>query len=89
LRYAGLICVESGHISVLPFDDLHDPSTGRVRVRLVDVHSEYYHVARKYMIRLEQHDLHNVTMSAKLAQFAKMTPKAFVESFAAVTLGPD
>ena len=90
LRYAGLICVESGHISVLPFDELHDPATGRVRVRMVDVHSEHYHVARKYMIRLEQHDLHDATMTAKLAQAAQMTPEAFAAGFAAaVTLAPE
>ncbi|HEX9869287.1 MAG TPA: diphosphate--fructose-6-phosphate 1-phosphotransferase [Candidatus Tectomicrobia bacterium] len=90
VRYAGLICVESGHINVLPFEDLHDPSTGRVRVRMVDVHSEHYHVARKYMIRLEQRDLHDAAMGAKLAHVAHMTPKAFAESFAAaVTLAQD
>jgi ATP-dependent phosphofructokinase / diphosphate-dependent phosphofructokinase len=90
LRYAGLICVESGHISVLPFDDRHDSSTGRVRVRVVDVHSEHYHDARKYTLHLEWHDLHDVAMAAKLAQVAKMTPKDFAESFAtAVTLGQD
>jgi ATP-dependent phosphofructokinase / diphosphate-dependent phosphofructokinase len=90
LRDAGLICVESGHISVLPFEDLHDPSTGRVRVRMVDIHSEHYHVARKYMIRLEQRDLHDAAMGAKLAQVAQMTPEAFAERFAAaVTLAQD
>jgi 6-phosphofructokinase len=87
LRYAGLICVENGRISVLPFEELHDPATGRVRVRMVDVHSEHYHVARKYMIRLEQHDLQDVAMGAKLAQAAHMTPAAFAKAFAgAVTL---
>jgi 6-phosphofructokinase 1 len=83
LRHAGLICMESGRISVLPFEDLLDPSTGRVRVRMVDVHSEHYHVARKYMIRLEQRDLQEPEMRAKLAQAAHMAPNAFAPAFAA------
>ena len=56
-RHAGFICVEGGHLNVLPFNDLRDPTTGRIRIRTVDVRSEHYHVARKYMIRLEQSDL--------------------------------
>jgi 6-phosphofructokinase 1 len=87
LRNAGLICVEDGRIGVLPFDDLRDPSTGRVRVRMVDVHSEHYHVARKYMIRLEQRDLQDPEMRRKLAQSAHIAPEAFATNFAAaVTL---
>jgi ATP-dependent phosphofructokinase / diphosphate-dependent phosphofructokinase len=87
LHHAGLICVEHGRISVLPFDDLRDAATGRVRVRMVDVHSEHYHVARKYMIRLERRDLQDPEMGAKLAQAAHMAPDAFAEAYAsAVTL---
>ena len=28
-----------------------DPDSGRTRVRMVDIESEYYRVAREYMIR--------------------------------------
>jgi 6-phosphofructokinase 1 len=41
----------------MPFSDLMDPKTGRTRVRLVDVTSESYEVARKYMIRLGPADV--------------------------------
>lgn len=82
LRSADLICIENGHITVLPFDDLCDPSTGRVRVRMVDVHSEHYHVARKYMIRLEPPDLQDPEMQEKLAQAARDTPKGFAKTLA-------
>jgi ATP-dependent phosphofructokinase / diphosphate-dependent phosphofructokinase len=82
LRSAGLICVENGHITVLPFDDLCDPSTGGVRVRMVNVHSEHYRVARKYMIRLEPPDLQDPEMEEKLAQAAPVTPKGFAKAFA-------
>jgi 6-phosphofructokinase len=90
LSQAGLICVEGGRITVLPFDDLRDPSTGRVQVRMVDVHGEHYHVARKYMIRLEQRDLQDPEMRAKLAEAAHMTPREFARTFAAaITLSQE
>jgi 6-phosphofructokinase 1 len=90
LSTAGLICVQGGRISVLPFDDLRDPSSGRVLVRMVDVRGEHYHVARKYMIRLEQHDLQDPEMRAKLAAAGQMTPREFARSFtAAVTLAAE
>lgn len=84
VKNGGMVCLEGGHIRVLPFDELRDPTTGRTRLRLVDIRSEHYRVAREYMIRLERRDLEDPTMSAKLAQAAKMTPEAFKEKFSHV-----
>ena len=41
----------------LPFGSFRDPETGPVRVRLVNVESSSYRVAREYMIRLDREDL--------------------------------
>lgn len=81
LRFGGLICQVDGERKVLGFDELRDPNTGRIRVRTVDVHSEYYAVAREYMIRLEPEDFNDESMKAQLAQAANMSPKAFVDAF--------
>ncbi len=81
LGHGGLICVQSGHLSVLPLEELRDPDTGRTRIRVVDVRSEHYHVARKYMIRLERRDLEDPKMRAKLAGAAHMTPEEFEKRF--------
>jgi 6-phosphofructokinase 1 len=89
VRHAGFISLEAGRLNVLPFDDLRDPNTGRIRVRVVDVHSEHYHVARKYMIRLEQSDLDAPGIRAKLAAAAHMTPEAFVSAFGAAVTAPE
>jgi 6-phosphofructokinase len=89
MRHAGFICLEGGHLSVLPFDDLRDPTTGRIRIRLVDVRSEHYHVARKYMIRLEQSDLHDGEMCAKLAAAAHMTPDEFLSAYRLAVTTPE
>jgi 6-phosphofructokinase len=84
LRCAGLVCLEDGHRSVIPFQELRDPVTGRTKVRRVDTGSEHYAVARKYMIRLEQRDLLDPEMRSKLAAAAHMSPDEFVREFAPV-----
>ena len=47
----GMITIQDGHMVPLPFGSFTDPETGRVRIRLVDVESSSYRVAREYMIR--------------------------------------
>ena len=87
----GLVCLEDGQVKVVPFDDLRDPITQRTRVRRVDIHSESYHVARDYMIRLEREDLADPDMKRRLAMAAKMEPDEFERRFARVVgfLGAD
>ena len=82
LRFGGLICQLNGQRKVLAFDDLRDPDTGRIRVRTVDIDSEYYAVAQEYMIRLEPADLEDEHLKSQLAQAANMTPEAFEQAFA-------
>ena len=77
----GLVCLQDGHLNVVPFDDLRDPRTGRTRVRVVDRDSEHYKVARDYMIRLERRDLEEPEMLAKLAEAAAMTPQEFTKLY--------
>jgi 6-phosphofructokinase len=47
-----LITIQGGEFLPLPFAEVVDPSSGRGRRRAVDVHTESYHVARDYMVRL-------------------------------------
>lgn len=80
-RAGGLVCLDAGQLRVLPFEEIQDPDTGRIRTRMVDVRSEYYKVAREYMIRLERRDLHNGDSLSRLAAAAGMDETAFVERF--------
>jgi 6-phosphofructokinase 1 len=57
-----------------------DKTTGRVRVRMVDVTTESYEVARKYMIRLERPDLTEPRLSRLSAQ-TNLDPEKFEERF--------
>ena len=54
-------------LTALPFEELRDSDTGRPRVRMVDVDSQLYQVAREYMIRLAPGDLDDPEIYAKLA----------------------
>ncbi len=85
LKFGGLICLLDGQRKVLAFDDLRDPETGRIRVRRVDVDSEYYAVAREYMIRLDAEDWDNQELVSEMAQAANLSPDEFKMTFGGVT----
>ncbi len=73
LRYGGLVCLQSGNLHPVPYADLLDAKTGRTRMRLVDLGSQTYRVARDYMIRLEVHDLEDERSAELTAAAAGMT----------------
>lgn len=81
---AGMVCLRDGRVALLPFDEMRDPATGRTRVRMVDVSSESYQVARHYMARLEKADLQQPDVLARLAAAAAMSPQDFARRFAHV-----
>jgi 6-phosphofructokinase 1 len=54
-----------------------DPETGRTRVRLVDVDTEYYKIARRYMLRLRKDDFEDPAEIQKYASVAKTSPENF------------
>jgi ATP-dependent phosphofructokinase / diphosphate-dependent phosphofructokinase len=75
-----LIALSGGRIAPVTLQEMLDPMTGRIRVRLVDVTTESYEVARKYMIRLEAQDLVEPRLSRLSAQ-ANLEPEAFAAQF--------
>ena len=81
LLHGGFVTLDGVHLRTLPFEDLKDPETGRTRVRLVDLESEHYRVAREYMIRLEPEDLDDAEKAQQLAETAGMTLEAFREEY--------
>lgn len=81
-----LIALSGGRVVPVNLEDLLDPATGRVRVRLVDVATEAYQVAREYMIRLEPEDMTEPRLS-RLAAFTNRSAEDFCAEFAAVADG--
>jgi 6-phosphofructokinase len=69
-----------GRLMPVPFVETIDPSTGKVKVRTVDVASETYTVGRKYMIRLEKEDF-SPRRLRRLAGAASLTMSEFTDRF--------
>jgi 6-phosphofructokinase 1 len=78
---AAMISLQGGHFVPVPFGQMIDGETGRTRIRLVDVTSTRYAIARRYMIRLRRDDFEDSVELAKLAATAHMSPEQFRREF--------
>jgi ATP-dependent phosphofructokinase / diphosphate-dependent phosphofructokinase len=76
-----MVSVQGGRMVPIPFADIREPGTGRTRVRMVNVESEGYRVAREYMIRLEPEDFADPSWVAKLAAAGNLTADEFRDKF--------
>jgi len=79
---ADMVSLEGGHFVAIPFRKLLDAETGRTKVRMVDVHSTRYAIARRYMIRLRRDDFQDPRELAKLAASCGLSPEEFRREFA-------
>jgi 6-phosphofructokinase 1 len=75
-----MIVMYEGRLMPVPFVETIDPSTGKVKVRTVDITSESYTVGRKYMIRLEREDFSPQNIK-RLARAANLTVPEFRSRF--------
>lgn len=75
-----MITFYEGHLRPIPFVEMFDYSTGKVKIRTLDIKSETYEVGRKYMIRLEKDDFEEENIE-RLAQIAKLKAEEFKERF--------
>jgi 6-phosphofructokinase 1 len=78
---AVMISMQGGHFVPIPFADMLDQQTGRTRVRLVDIHSTRYAIARRYMIRLRRDDFEDPHELAKFAATLHMPLQDFRNEF--------
>jgi 6-phosphofructokinase len=65
-----LVALINGKLDYLDFTKLQDPTTGKTRVRTVDIDAPSYKIAREYMIRLEKEDFTDNEKVRLLAQSA-------------------
>jgi 6-phosphofructokinase len=77
-----LITMQGGRFVPVPFADLLDHQTGRARLRMVDIHSTRYAIARRYMIRLRRDDFDDPHELARFAATCGISLEAFRERFA-------
>ncbi len=78
---AAMVSIQGGHFVPVPFSQLLDPQTGKARIRMVDVRSTRYAIARRYMIRLRRDDFEDPHELAKLASTVGLLPQQFREEF--------
>ena len=76
-----LMSMQAGRFVPMRLSDLLDPQTGRMQVRMVDVQSTRYAIARRYMIRLRKDDLEDPQELATLAAACNLSTKDFVGQF--------
>ncbi len=76
-----MISMQGGNFVPIPFEQLLDPETGRAKIRLVDIHSTRYAIARRYMIRLRRDDFDDPHELAKFAATAGMSLEQFRAEF--------
>jgi 6-phosphofructokinase 1 len=79
-----LMTIQGGRLIPIPFDEMVDTATGRVRVRYVDVTSQAYDAVAAYMIRLTPDDLADPQRVHALAAAGALGEAEFVERFAPV-----
>jgi len=78
---AAMISMQGGHFVPVPFAEMTDAETGRSRVRLVDIGSTRYAIARRYMIRLRRDDFDDPHQLAKLASTVSLSLDEFKREF--------
>jgi 6-phosphofructokinase 1 len=78
---AVMISTQAGKFVPVPFKEMLDPDTGRTRVRLVDITSTRYAIARRYMIRLRRDDFDDPHELARFAATCGMTLAEFRAEF--------
>jgi ATP-dependent phosphofructokinase / diphosphate-dependent phosphofructokinase len=79
--HGAMVSMQGGHFVPVPFAKLVDPSTGRTRVRLVDIASARYAIARRYMIRLRRDDFDDQHELARFASTAGLSVEQFRAQF--------
>jgi ATP-dependent phosphofructokinase / diphosphate-dependent phosphofructokinase len=79
--HSAMISIQGGHFVPVPFSTMIDAATGRTKVRLVDITSTRYAIARRYMIRARRDDFEDPYHLAKLANTVQMSDEEFRREF--------
>ena len=81
---AAMVSIQQGRFTPIPFMQMLDPATGRAKVRMVDISSESYQIARQYMIRLAPEDMADAQTVGRCASVVGLSADAFRERFSSI-----
>lgn len=76
-----MVTIQGGKLIPIPFREMLDEQTGKIRVRYVDLDSESYQTLRAYMIRLEAKDFETPGQVEALAHAGHLDETGFVKRF--------
>jgi len=76
-----VISVVDGSFRPIPFEQMMDPATGKTRVRMVNILSDRYRIARRYMLRLRRDDFSSPETLARFADICKLSVEEFRKQF--------
>jgi len=76
-----MMTIQAGEFVPVPFASLLDPQTQRTKVRMVDIASTRYAIARRYMIRLRRDDFEHSDEVAKYAARLGIAVEEFQKQF--------
>ena len=78
---AAMVSIQDGRFTPIPFKQMVDPATGRAKVRMVDIGSQSYQIARQYMIRLAEDDFTDADALGRYAALVGLSSEAFRQRF--------
>jgi 6-phosphofructokinase len=76
-----LVSIQEGRFVPMYFKKILDPKTKRMKVRMVDIDSESFYIANRYMIRLRKDDFEDPHDLAKYAATVGLSLSDFKEQF--------
>ncbi|MBI4405670.1 MAG: 6-phosphofructokinase [Deltaproteobacteria bacterium] len=81
-----MVSLQGGNFVPIPFTSMLDANTGRTRLRMVDINSTRYAIARRYMIRLRRDDFEDAHELAKFAATVGISLQDFRDQFGYLVL---
>jgi 6-phosphofructokinase 1 len=78
---SALVSIQDGRFVPMYFKKILDPKTKRMKVRMVDIKSESYYTANRYMIRLRKEDFNDPHELARYAATANISLDEFRKQF--------
>ena len=75
------VTMEDGRFRPIPFGELFEADSATVRLRTVDVGSDHYGIARRYMLRLRRDDFEDDLELTKLSRAVGLTNDEFRAQF--------
>jgi len=76
-----MITIQNNKIVPLSFEEIRDASTGKTQVRLVNIDSVQYRIAKQYMIRLEPGDFSSAVSLKRMALIMNASPEEFIKRY--------